>query len=239
MIEDYQWYLGRTYEFRITWTTQKIYCGLDGKTLVVFPFEGQEDPIKYVLIGRDNLIWGYCAQPGSIYFDLRIYSTGESNADLQPPDLLAVTVLDDSTLLAEFSEILDATSATTENNYRIDSDVTIKRAELANNGSAVRLSTSAHPATGKYTLWEKGKIKHLRLPRRMFGFCLSQSEPRKWIRDCPKSRKNLQNPDPSFVCGSDAVNLPCGLELKIKIQRKGAKTQRRYESISSSAPEGV
>ena len=83
-LEDYIWKLGRIYEFRISWTPGKVYVALDGNTVTTLDFTGQVEPFKYLLIGRDNLIWGYCAQPGPYYFDLRIYEPGTA-ADITPP----------------------------------------------------------------------------------------------------------------------------------------------------------
>ncbi|HPM60205.1 MAG TPA: hypothetical protein PLN72_11540, partial [bacterium] len=48
-------------------------------------FSGQIEPFKYILIGKDNLIWGYCAQPGPWYFDLRIYEKGEAVVEDRVP----------------------------------------------------------------------------------------------------------------------------------------------------------
>ncbi len=84
-LEDYIWRLGRIYEFRISWTAQRLYVALDDTWVADLAFSGQIEPFRYLLIGRDNLIWGYCAQPGPYYFDLRIYEPGEPSVDLQPP----------------------------------------------------------------------------------------------------------------------------------------------------------
>jgi hypothetical protein len=71
--EGNTWSLSRTYEFKIIWTTTYIYCYLDGTLMSRLPFSGQIEAFKYLLIGRDNLIWGYSAQPGVIFSNVRIY----------------------------------------------------------------------------------------------------------------------------------------------------------------------
>lgn len=75
-IEDHTWNLSQTYEFKITWTNSRIYCFFDGQLMANFNFAGQVERFKYILIGKDNLIWGYAAQPGPIYSNVRIYTTG-------------------------------------------------------------------------------------------------------------------------------------------------------------------
>jgi hypothetical protein len=84
-LEDYVWRVGRIFEFRIAWTPTRLYVALDGNWVVDLDFSGQIEPFKYLLLGRDNLIWGYCAQPGPYYFDLRIYEPGEAAADTTAP----------------------------------------------------------------------------------------------------------------------------------------------------------
>jgi hypothetical protein len=86
-LEDYIWKLGRIYEFRISWTREKVYVALDNAWLVELDFAGQVEPFKYILLGKDNLIWGYCAQVGPYYSDLRIYEEGEAEVvvDTDPP----------------------------------------------------------------------------------------------------------------------------------------------------------
>gem|GEM_PF-1232143 len=81
-IEDHTWSLSRTYEFRIIWTTTWIYCYFDGELMSRLPFAGQIEPFRYLLIGRDNLIWGYSAQPGVIFSNVRIYGPQSSPVQL-------------------------------------------------------------------------------------------------------------------------------------------------------------
>lgn len=80
-IEDHTWDRSRTYTFKIIWTRSLIYTVFDGVLQGSLPFSGQIEPFKYLLIGRDNLIWGYCAQPGAIFSNVRIY--GKSNPTVQ------------------------------------------------------------------------------------------------------------------------------------------------------------
>lgn len=81
-IEDHTWSLTRTYEFKIIWTATYIYCYLDGSLMSRLPFAGQIEPFRYLLIGRDNLIWGYGAQPGVIFSNVRIYGPQSSPVQL-------------------------------------------------------------------------------------------------------------------------------------------------------------
>lgn len=173
--EGRQWFLGQIYEFRVTWTLEYIYCVLDGKLMWTLPFKGQAEPFKYLLIGRDNLIYGYSALSGPIFFDLRIYSTGDANLDLQPPDLQSVTVVDDSTLLAGFNEILNASSAANANNFRIEGSVKVKSAVLQSNKKSVLLRTTIHPYTGKYILVAQGIYDIALPPNRLAEDTLSYS----------------------------------------------------------------
>ncbi|MBN2355877.1 hypothetical protein JXO59_07175 [candidate division KSB1 bacterium] len=80
-IEDHTWNLADIHQFKITWTRSSIYCSMDGVVYSTLPFSGQIEPFKYLLIGKDNLIWGYAAQPGVIYGNLRIY--GRQNPTIQ------------------------------------------------------------------------------------------------------------------------------------------------------------
>lgn len=83
-LEDYIWKLGRIYEFRIAWTSSRVYVALDNAWLTTLNFSGQIEPFNYILLGRDNLIYGYCAQVDPWYFDLRVYEKGEE-MDATPP----------------------------------------------------------------------------------------------------------------------------------------------------------
>ncbi|NIA31784.1 MAG: hypothetical protein GWP06_17975, partial [Actinobacteria bacterium] len=71
-IEDATWDLNATYEFKIIWTTSKIYCYFNGSEQAVFNFSGQVEAFRYIFLGTDNV---YTAQPGPIYSNLRIYTT--------------------------------------------------------------------------------------------------------------------------------------------------------------------
>ncbi len=72
-MESSTWSTKRVYEFRVIWTTSKIYCLMDGVVQCELPFSGQVEPFRYIFVGKDNLVWGYSGQPGPIYSNLRIY----------------------------------------------------------------------------------------------------------------------------------------------------------------------
>ncbi|HOT97687.1 MAG TPA: hypothetical protein PLG50_11450 [bacterium] len=91
-LEDYIWKLGRIYEFRIAWTRSKVYVALDNAWLTTLNFSGQIEPFNYILLGRDNLIYGYCAQVDPWYFDLRVYEKGEEPDTMPPAAPLRVRV---------------------------------------------------------------------------------------------------------------------------------------------------
>ena len=152
-IDDFIWFLGRFYEFKIVWTRTTIWVGMDNMWLAQLPFSGQIEPFKHLLLGKDNLIWGYAAQPGPWYFDLRIYEAGEPLQDHIPPDLMAVTMLSDSTLQADFSEPLDQEAALQVSRYRIEPAVAIRGSALSGDGRRVTVHTAPHPRSGCYTLW--------------------------------------------------------------------------------------
>jgi len=75
--------------------------------------------------------------------------------DLIPPTVIAVRLLSATQLQLEFSEPLDATSATKVSNYTISPSVSITKAELNTNKTVVTLTTSAHQE-GTYTITVKG-----------------------------------------------------------------------------------
>lgn len=67
------WDAGKTYEFTFTWSRTTLYFLVDGILQMQLPFAGQVEPFRYIFLGKDNLTWGYSAQPGPIFFDLRLY----------------------------------------------------------------------------------------------------------------------------------------------------------------------
>ena len=120
-IEDATWDLSQIYEFKVVWTTSHIYCYLDDQLMATFNFHGQVEPFRYILIGKDNLIWGYCAQPGPIYSNLRIYGPGFPIEDTSPPTVKCFATVSNSVLRILFDEPVDLTSAT--NNATCSQDV--------------------------------------------------------------------------------------------------------------------
>ena len=71
------WDADRVYEFKVIWTKETIYVLMDGVVRSQLPFHGQVEPFRYVFLGKDNILYGYGAQPGVIFSNLRIYSSDE------------------------------------------------------------------------------------------------------------------------------------------------------------------
>jgi hypothetical protein len=76
-MESSTWRTNRVYELKVIWTQSKSYFFVDGVQQSELPFQGQVEPFRYIFIGKDNLLYGYAAQPGPIYFNLRIYLKDE------------------------------------------------------------------------------------------------------------------------------------------------------------------
>jgi hypothetical protein len=142
-IQSATWDLDETYTFRITWTTSTIYCFLDDKLITSLPFGNQAEPFRYILIGKDNLIWGYSAQPGPIYKNLRLYIPGDSIPafDETPPQLLSVQALSNTQIKLEFDEPLDRVSAVNLAHYRLEPQKGIVSAVYSDKEKAVTLVT--------------------------------------------------------------------------------------------------
>ena len=151
-IEDATWDLNRTYQFKVVWTTSFIYCYFDDRLMATFDFSGQVEPFRYILIGKDNLIWGYCAQPGPIYSNLRIYSTGSNPVAPEPPKVACFAQVSDSLLRILFDKAVDETSATDISNYAIAQGLSIKNAVLDSSATTVDLYTSRHAPSAAYSL---------------------------------------------------------------------------------------
>lgn len=84
-IEDKSdWDVNDTYEFKVSWTTEDIYCYFDNLLVAEFDFTGQVEDFQYVFLGTDNV---YQAQPGPIYSNLRIYINDPSQVDLSFTDV--------------------------------------------------------------------------------------------------------------------------------------------------------
>jgi len=151
-IEDATWDLNRVYEFKVVWTTSNIFCYLDDQLLTTFNFSGQVEPFRHILIGKDNLIWGYCAQPGPIYSNIRIYTSGTDPAPSNPPKVACFATVSDSLLRILFDRTVDVTSATDVNNYAIDQGVSVRLAVLDSTGTTVDLHTTRHSISTAYHL---------------------------------------------------------------------------------------
>ena len=67
--------------------------------------------------------------------------------DITPPEVTGATLLDSVTLVVNFSEALDETTAEDENNYSISNNIDIFNASLS--GSKVTLQTTTH-SPGSY-----------------------------------------------------------------------------------------
>ncbi len=73
----------------------------------------------------------------------------QSGPDVTPPQLLNADILDSNTVVANFSEALENSSAENPNNYTISNGITVNSATLS--GSQVTLQTTVH-SNGNYTL---------------------------------------------------------------------------------------
>ncbi len=73
VMRDARWRTDRVYKFKIVWTTKKAYVFVDDVLRDTRSFSGQIEPFRYIFLGKDNLIYGYCAQVGPIWSNLRLY----------------------------------------------------------------------------------------------------------------------------------------------------------------------
>lgn len=80
VMNDARWDPARTYEFTFIWNGARLWFLVDGVEKMELPYAGQVEPFRYIFLGKDNLIYGYTAQPGPLFSDLRIYGEppGES-----------------------------------------------------------------------------------------------------------------------------------------------------------------
>lgn len=77
IMENATWNLNTTYEFKIVWTQANIFCLVNGVKKAESTFAGQIEPFRYIFLGCDNRGPTYLAQPGPVYFDLKIYTSDE------------------------------------------------------------------------------------------------------------------------------------------------------------------
>ncbi|MBN2357526.1 VCBS repeat-containing protein, partial [candidate division KSB1 bacterium] len=75
-MRETRWDANQTYTFQITWTRSKVYIYVDEILRATHPFSGQIEPFRYIFLGKDNLIYGYAAQVGPIFSNLRLYGKG-------------------------------------------------------------------------------------------------------------------------------------------------------------------
>ncbi|MBN2412232.1 Ig-like domain-containing protein, partial [candidate division KSB1 bacterium] len=69
------WDLSKSYEFKIVWNKSNIYVLVNGETWGEWDFTGQIERFRYIFLGTDNQGPAYVAQPGPIYYDLKIYTS--------------------------------------------------------------------------------------------------------------------------------------------------------------------
>ncbi len=153
LLQSSTWDLDATYEFKVVWTTEDITIFLNGTSLATLPFSGQVEPFRYILIGQDNLIYGYAAQPGPIYFNLKIYGPDTTTiVDTAPPVLQKAVARSETRVDVMFDEPLDTDEAVRLSHYQIDNGISIDSAQIHDSGSTVQLFTSPHVSGSQYTL---------------------------------------------------------------------------------------
>ncbi len=146
------WDSTKTYTFKVTWDHNDIYCFVDGELISTLPHENQIRAYKIILLGRDNLIWGYCGQPGPVYSNLRIYIEGDPQPDDDPPKVESVAVACVNKVYASFNKALDQKSAENLNNYSITPKIKILKSNLLKDLKTVELLTTAHRLNRFYSL---------------------------------------------------------------------------------------
>ncbi|MBN2357525.1 VCBS repeat-containing protein [candidate division KSB1 bacterium] len=77
-MKDKRWRDDQHYRFRIIWTSEHAYVSVDNSLKAIHDFSGQVEPFRYIFLGKDGLIYGYCAQVGVIFYDLHIYAAEPS-----------------------------------------------------------------------------------------------------------------------------------------------------------------
>lgn len=152
VMQDTRWDINHTYEFKFVWSGSRLYFFVDGQLKKDLPYSGQIEPFRYIFLGKDNLIWGYTAQPGPIFSNMRCYGPGDAIVDNTPPVLESVTPVTQTQVLARFDEVLNAQSANLAGHYSISPDLAIHMAQLQTDQKSVLLSTDAHSESITYTL---------------------------------------------------------------------------------------
>ncbi len=146
------WDPRQTYEFKFIWSGTKLYFMVDGVLQMQLPFAGQVDKFQYVFLGKDNLMWGYTAQPGPIFSDLRILSTGENNQIPVGPKLASVAALAQDRVQVLFNEPVESISAIQLDHYEIIPATAITKAEHSDNPNKIYLTTAPHREGTSYKL---------------------------------------------------------------------------------------
>ncbi len=152
VMNDATWDPSRTYEFAFVWSGTTLTFLVDGIERLTLPFAGQVEPFKYIFLGKDNLIYGYTAQPGPIFSDLRLYGPGAPIPDENPPALERVVALARNRVWVVFDQEVDAASAGNPANYGISPAVTILDVEHQTDERAVILTTTPHQEEVLYAL---------------------------------------------------------------------------------------
>ncbi|HNT67238.1 MAG TPA: Ig-like domain-containing protein [bacterium] len=156
LLENATWNPEQRHEFKMVWTTGKIYFILDGAVLMQAPFVGQIEPFRYFYIGRTNQGPNYGSQPGLIYSNLRLYEAGEPLQDTLPPILLSAHPINASLLHVEFNEPIDEGIAVQTARYVIAPDLDVYSAQVQPGGREVQLQTAEHKDGQTYRLTVTG-----------------------------------------------------------------------------------
>ncbi len=155
------WDSTRTYSFKVIWDQQHIYCLVNDSLITTLLHENQIRAYRIVLLGRDNLIWGYCGQPGPVYSNLRIYTEGEPLENAGPPIAESVTVTDVNHMFVTFNKAVNQESAENRENYNISPPLEINNADLMHDQKTVKLKTKAHHLNRTYALNIKNIVDRL------------------------------------------------------------------------------
>jgi hypothetical protein len=152
VMNNARWDPSHTYVFKFVWSGSHLYFYVDGLQRLRLPFSGQVEPFRYIFLGKDNLTYGYPAQPGPIFSDMRIYGPGDPVPDTTPPALTSVQCLSRDRIIVRFDEFVTHESATNIENYAISPSIKVLSAELQSDGKSVMLFTANHQEDGNYTL---------------------------------------------------------------------------------------
>jgi len=91
----------------------------------------------------------------------------KSLADVEPPYLSRVTIAAPDTIIAWFSEPVQAASAESPQNYQILQGLPVLSARLAPDQESVKLATGRHEANRVYTLIARNILDRAAIPNRM------------------------------------------------------------------------